>query len=402
MSRQHRKASEGFPPTNWSIVRAAGAEPAEDSRPALSALLDRYWPVLCSHLVHRKGVPVEAAEDLVQSFIEKKVLQRNLVQAADPARGRFRTFLLTALDRFWIDWRRSAAGPPASELGDDAPEDPDADVFDVAWALRVVIESFRRTRLECIAKERPELWGVLVGRVLAPLIGAETLTFHQLAERHGLLTEKQAANRYITAEAMFQRNFRDELAEYATDVEQEALDFRRILSEAGAELVERLRIELWKDLPEVTHSFAGAPAMGRGAIIRLLELPPAPDDFAAQLRKVLATRLPSPSADSPRPFLGDLLSDPGPPLELLEQIKDFAKESRTDPESPLSPAVATIVYYAAIAAALLRRGERISRQDDATLKQGFQWCDRPWVEDWLRVLFNEAAGKLNPQSPLSA
>src|ERR1700685_2576797 len=115
MSRPRIENPDGFPTTNWSVVRDTGAERSEHKRALWGELRDRYWPALWAHLVYRKRLSAHEAEDLIQSFIEKKVLQNNLVQIADPARGKFRTVLLTALDRFLIDSRRkkSAVAPTA-------------------------------------------------------------------------------------------------------------------------------------------------------------------------------------------------------------------------------------------------------------------------------------------------
>src|SRR5262249_42275542 len=161
-------------------------------------LLRRYWPALRAHLVYRKHVPPDRAEDLVQSFIQEKILERNLLQVADPGRGKFRTFLLTALDRFVIDcWRKETVTAP---VGEPAPEEGAArgpDVFDVAWAMRVLGESVRRMRTECESKRRPDLWGVFAGRALAPLQGTEPLPYKLLADRCGLDSDKQAANPYL-------------------------------------------------------------------------------------------------------------------------------------------------------------------------------------------------------------
>src|SRR5262245_8754891 len=97
---------ERFPPTSWTNVQAAGANDSAGQRAALDGLLRRYWPVLRVHLIYRKKVPPDRAEDLLQGFVQEKILERNLLAVADPAKGKFRTFLLTALDRFLIDrWR---------------------------------------------------------------------------------------------------------------------------------------------------------------------------------------------------------------------------------------------------------------------------------------------------------
>jgi hypothetical protein len=93
---------------------------------------------------------------------------------------------------------------------------------------------------------------------------------------------------------------------------------------------------------------------------------------------------------------GELLHHRNPLPELLELAKEFAKECRTEVESPLPRALATVLYYASIAAALARCGRRITHHDDATLRQGFQWgCAQPWVDEATRELLREGLRTLD-------
>jgi RNA polymerase sigma-70 factor (ECF subfamily) len=404
MSRHEPRGRTDFPTTNWSNIRQAGAADAGRNA-ALDELLRRYWPALWAHLVYKKKVPPEQAEDLVQSFIHEKMLEGNVLQRANPHKGKFRTFLLTALDHFVIDSRRKerpAAGSdePPCEAGVEAGPD----VFDVARAMHVLIDSVRRMRAECEAKRRPDLWGVFVERALAPLQGTAPLSYQLLAVRLELSSAKQAANRYLIAEAMFRRHFRTLLAEEADDVEEEAREFRRIFSAASAELVEQLRIHLWNDFPEVTVSTSDRSRIDPAALAQMLVLPCPSADPAELLRHLLTAPVPldlgtvdASLAGRVRAWaegqglvlksFGDLLHHPNPLPELLELLKDFAKDNRNDAESPLPREVATVLYYASIAVALTRCGRRITRHDDATLRQGFQWgCEQPWVDEATRGL----------------
>ncbi|MCE9635654.1 MAG: sigma-70 family RNA polymerase sigma factor [Planctomycetes bacterium] len=90
-----------FATTRWSIVVAAGGSAGADAREALETLCRTYWYPLYAY-ARRRGANRESAEDLVQGFFAM-LLERGSVAAADPQRGRFRAFLLTAFQRFNAD-----------------------------------------------------------------------------------------------------------------------------------------------------------------------------------------------------------------------------------------------------------------------------------------------------------
>ena len=86
----------------------------------------------------------------------------------------------------------------------------------------------------------------------------------------------------------------------------------------------------------------------------------------------------------------DLLHHPQPPLELLEMVKQFAKTSRSHPDSPLPREIATLLYYAAIVVAMTRCGRRITNLDDQGLKEGIGWVlSQTWVDEPTKDIFKE-------------
>jgi RNA polymerase sigma-70 factor (ECF subfamily) len=95
-----------FTATHWSIVRAAQQIDSEAARASLETLCRRYWyPLYCS--LRRSGRGHDEAQDLVQGFIASLLEddRHRLKQALEP-KGKFRTFLLSALDHFVEDARR--------------------------------------------------------------------------------------------------------------------------------------------------------------------------------------------------------------------------------------------------------------------------------------------------------
>lgn len=101
-------AGREFRTTHWSVVALAGQSDSEAASRALEALCGRYWYPIFAYLRHRGNDPYQA-EDLTQAFFTR-LLEKNYLAAADRERGRFRTFLLTALNHFLAnEWNRAQA-----------------------------------------------------------------------------------------------------------------------------------------------------------------------------------------------------------------------------------------------------------------------------------------------------
>src|SRR5437588_508795 len=94
-----------FGTTRWSVVLQAkgvrgnqAAKAQEDRREALGKLIETYWRPLY-FFIRRKGYTAVEAEDLAQSFFTT-FLEKDFLKSVERGRGRFRSFLLVALDHF--------------------------------------------------------------------------------------------------------------------------------------------------------------------------------------------------------------------------------------------------------------------------------------------------------------
>jgi RNA polymerase sigma-70 factor (ECF subfamily) len=85
--------SDEFYSTRWSTVERAGNQ----CESALENLCACYWYPLYAYASRRMGR--EAAQDATQAFFAV-LLEKNYVESADQAKGKFRAFLLTAFKRF--------------------------------------------------------------------------------------------------------------------------------------------------------------------------------------------------------------------------------------------------------------------------------------------------------------
>ena len=97
-----------FLTTHWSVVLAAKDKSSPGCSEALEILCRTYWYPLYA-FVRGSGYSPHDAQDLTQGFFEK-LLAKDYLRVVDPEKGRFRTFLKTAIKRFLVhEWERGTA-----------------------------------------------------------------------------------------------------------------------------------------------------------------------------------------------------------------------------------------------------------------------------------------------------
>ena len=95
-----------FAPTRWSVVLAVGRVNSAGAREALENLCGTYWRPIYG-FVRRQGHRPHDAQDLTQEFFAR-LLGKNYLEGLNPAKGRFRSFLLAALKHFLANERDKA------------------------------------------------------------------------------------------------------------------------------------------------------------------------------------------------------------------------------------------------------------------------------------------------------
>lgn len=234
-----------FPDTHWSMIRRAGG--GEAGRQALNQVLTRYLPVLRSYLTGHCRMTAADADDLLHGFVIDKILEQRLMERADPARGRFRSLLLSTLENYRTSRYRAAnarrrspgeGGHAPLEEADDVPasDDPSAS-FDVAWAQGVISTAVEVMRAECANAGQTAIWTVFEERVLRPAReGVEPTAYDVLVRRLKLSSTTEAQNRLGTAKRMFRRHLEATIAQFATgprDAEAELRDLMAIVGGAA-------------------------------------------------------------------------------------------------------------------------------------------------------------------------
>lgn len=171
-----------FEPTRWSLVlKAADAGDAAGARGALEELLPRYWRPVYFY-IRRRGLDPETAKDLTQGFFAHLLAGSGLA-GVDPARGRFRGYLVGALSHFLAnqarDSKRLKRGGDQRTLSldfdygdaestyrlDPAGGDTPARAFERRWALDVLARALEATRQELEAAGKGVYHEVLVRTV---------------------------------------------------------------------------------------------------------------------------------------------------------------------------------------------------------------------------------------------
>jgi RNA polymerase sigma factor (sigma-70 family) len=164
-----------FPHTHWSLVLAAAGQSSAESAAALETLCRAYWYPLyvCAR---RLGHSPEDAQDLTQGFF-CSLLEKRWLATANPAKGRLRTFLITAFRRFVAkEWRRASAqrrGGGANLVPIDTVfaesryaaeatvQSTPEEAFDRQWALMLLDLTMRRLEVEFAQGGKSADFGIL-------------------------------------------------------------------------------------------------------------------------------------------------------------------------------------------------------------------------------------------------
>ncbi len=202
-----------FAITRWSaVVSLQGSDPLA-ARGALNWLCEAYWQPLVEH-ARRRGHQQHEAQDLVQDFFMRLLEKRDL--QADPARGRFRSYLLGALEHFMANQRermraakRGGGQVPAAlderlVATDSSPER----AFTRDWATTLLARTLEQLegefqaprRAEQFAACKPFLTGdgkadsyAAIGIQLGMSEGAVKVAVHRLRSRYRELLRLEVA-----------------------------------------------------------------------------------------------------------------------------------------------------------------------------------------------------------------
>ena len=227
-----------FVTTRWTVVLSAGRKSSLHSDRALGELCQTYWYPLYAY-VRRQGHSKEDAEDLVQAFFAK-FLEKNYLEGLSAERGKFRAFLLAALNHFlaneWDKSQRQKRGGGAQHLSLDwlnaderyhldppDPASPDK-AFDREWALALLERVITRLRDECAGAGKAPLFAQAQGYLM---VGDTAIPYAQAAQT---LQIDEGAVRVAVhrLRKRYRDLLRDEIAQTLDDPAQVAEELRSL------------------------------------------------------------------------------------------------------------------------------------------------------------------------------
>jgi RNA polymerase sigma-70 factor (ECF subfamily) len=176
-------------------VLSAGREDATNAGAALEKLCRNYWFPLYAY-VRRHGYSPHDAQDLTQGFFESLLRRRSLARV-DPNRGRFRSFMLGAMNHFLADHgqksraqKRGGQQPPPISLELAAAEkrfdlEPASNVtpdiaFEREWATTLLESVVNQLEDEYVKSSKADLFVALKGVLAA---GAASVSYADIAGR---------------------------------------------------------------------------------------------------------------------------------------------------------------------------------------------------------------------------
>ena len=232
-----RSSRQSFATTHWSVVAAAGGESSTLARDALATLCTAYWYPLYAY-VRRRGHQPDEAQDLVQGFFTQ-LLEKDSIKAADPARGRFRSFLLASFNNYVANQRRDAqavkrgGGHRVLSLDFNSGEDryhlePSHDVtaeviFQRRWAMTVLENAVGRLQREFEQAGKADQFAILkvflggeseppayrdIAGELNTTEGAVKVAVHRLRRRCGEILRDEIAQT-VTSDEDVDQELRD-------------------------------------------------------------------------------------------------------------------------------------------------------------------------------------------------
>ena len=404
-----------FKTTIWEDVAKVQDSSDTIRNNALSELIVRYLPALRAHLVVKKRVEQDQADDVLQEFVKQVVLERDLFSKADESKGKLRSLIVRSLENHLKDFFRKQNRHSAADIDSvEQPSDIDRPNFiDVAWARQVLEETTSLVRKDCHEKGQESIWGVFQARLLSPMkLGQKPVAYDTLCETYDFDSPRQAENALISAKRKFIKYFNDVIKQYLTEdyeLQDAVKELKTILGHAN--------IADWND---VSKGWPAAEASDSYLRDSIDGLNPNSINYALDghegtahwdendldqiLQHILSTspeRLGifefevSPEELNDR-TLTEIFHNPTSSIKILNAIKRFGRDQAQKDVRDFPPSIGSVIYFAAIASALVYQKEKISSSEDQILCFGLANTKKwNWVDQKTNDLIDLAIQRLS-------
>jgi DNA-directed RNA polymerase specialized sigma24 family protein len=235
-----KNLSQTFPETSWTLViQAGGGGDSSVERAARERFFAAYWMPVYGYL-RRRGLAHAEAEDQTQGVFARLIANDGLA-TADPARGRFRTFLLRCVFNHLAKAREHATAARRDvRLGFALDALPSAEaerllaidglgaeeVFDLAWARQKLGEAVEVVREEWTRRGRATVFAALRELLLQ---SPEAGDYAAAASVAGL-SEGAVKVEVFRLRSRLREVFRARVASTVTDVEEVEEEARHLLN----------------------------------------------------------------------------------------------------------------------------------------------------------------------------
>lgn len=408
------KSKGDFPETRWSIIVNAADLDSPKRASALESLFESYLPVLRAHLILRRRIQEDQVNDFIQDFVLKKILEQNVVSKADSERGKFRSFILKSLDNFVRDYFRAnkmnhQLNEFESEIAESrSDEGKEPSVFETAWARQVFCTAVRRFQEECDREGNSARWLLFSERLLSPVIsGKDAEDYEQLARKCKFESPKHARNAMVGAKRAFDRSMRSVIKDYVLDeslIDSELEDLYLILK--NSDVLEHAVAEflpIQQDLQLTEESFQSIRVTG---VLEMTYKDRKPriwtdTELAGMWKDILNTnfekmkladscRRLDPQRDPAKTRIKDVLFAPNPSLKMLDLLRSYAKAEYSETGGIEEFPCYFVLYMTAIAAAIYKYQEPLTRLPVGQLKTNFDWVLKfawldPKSQEYLQI-----------------
>ena len=227
-----------FPPTRHSVFESLGDRDDSTRRAAADVLVRAYWGPVAALLELRWNLERADAEDLAQDFFAEAI-EKEWFSRYDGARGRFRTFLRTCVDRFAANATKAKrrlkrggglADEPlesADAVGAHAPDESDARIH-AEWVRSILSMALETMRAASVAEGKEVQMAIFEAYDVDDPPDDKRPTYAALAARFDV-PQTQVTNYLAWARREFRRHVLDAVRALAGNDDEFREDARDLL-----------------------------------------------------------------------------------------------------------------------------------------------------------------------------